>query len=390
MAIINITPSFAGAGAMPGRTVIARSQVKTVLVGLGGVTARFGYRDTIFGPVAMSAKGAFSASFIRVYPIQSFMSAHGTFAPPILYKGSERLISASLAGIAQLRLGTLYKRNEQPISAFFAGAGALSGRFTFRDFLTPPPFRGWGEAVFRIADKSIQIAASLAGSGVIQPYSNARLRMQVRLTLNPRGALSARFAFRHQAQAALAATAAFNYYSIYILHPPVPGAFVDCHLGGEARLKLDIELVNSDFIWPNIDELAGEKVLFAQATGMEKALADVDAYRLTRMYAEIIIDQWDPYRISARNLPYLAWATGVNLWETWWSEEFKRYWVAIQWTAKYERGSRKGLDRFITAVGGHMKRCVTPPAKTFPTHSLTPEERIAYLMRFPQLRLYPY
>lgn len=135
---------------------------------------------------------------------------------------------------------------------------------------------------------------------------------------------------------------------------------------------------------------AGSDIIYRSATGLEKALADVESQRLIAIYAELIRDQWDPYRISRRNLPWLAWALGVNLWESWWSEEFQRYWVAQQWTLKTQRGSLVGLERFVRAVGSEVKHVYRPPAITYTLRSDTPAERAAYVARFPQLRLYPY
>ena len=102
-------------------------------------------------------------------------------------------------------------------------------------------------------------------------------------------------------------------------------------LSGESGLSVDTTWLQADYVWPGIVEDAGEQVLYRQAAGLEKSLADVDAYRLTQTYAELIKDQWDPYRISSTNLPYLAWAMGVNLWEDSWSEDFQRWWTANQW-----------------------------------------------------------
>jgi hypothetical protein len=119
-------------------------------------------------------------------------------------------------------------------------------------------------------------------------------------------------------------------------------------------------------------------------------MADVDGQRLTAIYAEIIRDQWDPYKISKRNLPFLAWALGVNLWESWWSEEFSRYWAANQWQLKGERGSLPGLIKFTRAVNGEVKRVIRPPARAYALRADTDAERAAYVARFPQLRLYPY
>ena len=51
------------------------------------------------------------------------------------------------------------------------------------------------------------------------------------------------------------------------------------------------------------------------STGFEDALADTDAERLMDLYAEAIIDHGIRGRLPTSTLPFLAWATGVNLWE---------------------------------------------------------------------------
>jgi phage tail P2-like protein len=134
----------------------------------------------------------------------------------------------------------------------------------------------------------------------------------------------------------------------------------------------------------------GKETLYRSHTGFEAALADVDAERLTDTYAEAIIDTWNPWQIAYEHLPFLAWAMGVNLWESWWSEEFQRSWVARQWYLKSIRGTRAGLDEFVVAVGGSVKRATVPPARAYGTVRLTDEQRIAYIARFPQLRIYPF
>ena len=150
---------------------------------------------------------------------------------------------------------------------------------------------------------------------------------------------------------------------------------------------------------PGILADAGSQLIYRQATGLEKAMADVDGYRLTQTYAELIRDQWNPYAINYRNLAYLAWATGVNLWEDDWDEAFRRYWTANQWTFKSQRGSLFGIANFLEAAGSNRQTCpygisvvsaIVPPAKFFPGRSDTAADRAAYLTRFPQLRLYPY
>jgi phage tail P2-like protein len=150
------------------------------------------------------------------------------------------------------------------------------------------------------------------------------------------------------------------------------------------------EIGTTDPIIRPLDQHLGSVLLYRSASGLERAMADVDGFRLTATYAEIIKDQWDPDAISSQNLPFLAYAMGVNLWEPDWSDEFRRYWVKNQWTLKTIRGSLYGITTYVAAVGGKVLSAIVPPAKFFPGPSYTADQRAAYVARFPQLRLYPY
>jgi phage tail P2-like protein len=146
----------------------------------------------------------------------------------------------------------------------------------------------------------------------------------------------------------------------------------------------------TDKINPYIDQSAGSALLYSAASGLEKSMADVDGFRLTATYAELVKEQWDPYAISSQNLPFLAYAQGVNLWEADWTDASRRWWVANQWELKQQRGSLLGTSRFVSAVGQKVMHAIVPPAKFHPGKSLTAEERAAYNARFAQLRLYPF
>jgi len=139
----------------------------------------------------------------------------------------------------------------------------------------------------------------------------------------------------------------------------------------------------------------GKETLYQAATGLEKALADSDAERLIRIYAEAIIDVWDPYRIAFRNLPFLAWAMGVNMWQDEWHEITKRTWVARQWTFKSLRGTADGtrmaidyIGRDVSPFGYQALHFTVPPQRVYSGPSLTKEEREAWLANMPQLRVW--
>jgi phage tail P2-like protein len=142
-------------------------------------------------------------------------------------------------------------------------------------------------------------------------------------------------------------------------------------------------------------EHPGAKLLYRESTPLEKALADTDAERLLRIHAEVIIAQWDPYAISYHNLPFLAWAMGVNLWEDGWREITKRTWVARQWTFKSLRGTADGLKmavdyagRDISPFGYQVTKLTRPPQQVFSGPDMTREEREEWLEFMPQLRVW--
>jgi phage tail P2-like protein len=142
-------------------------------------------------------------------------------------------------------------------------------------------------------------------------------------------------------------------------------------------------------------ENPGSAVLHPAATGLEKAMADTDAVRVMAIYAEAIIDVWDPYKIGFANLPYLAWAMGVNLWDDAWRETTKRTWTARQWEFKSLRGTADGMRMAIDYVGRDVSpfgyqalNFTTPPQQVFSGPSLTKEEREAWLATLPQVRVW--
>jgi phage tail P2-like protein len=143
------------------------------------------------------------------------------------------------------------------------------------------------------------------------------------------------------------------------------------------------------------DARPGSLVLYPAATGLEKAMADTDAERIIRIPDWIITDQWDPYLISFQNLPFLAWAMSVNMWQDEWKEGTKRSWVARAWEFKSLRGTRRGMEMAVDYIGRDVSpwgyqctKFTVPPQRVYSGPTMTKEEREAWLELMPQVRLW--
>jgi phage tail P2-like protein len=151
----------------------------------------------------------------------------------------------------------------------------------------------------------------------------------------------------------------------------------------------------SDIVTEGIITHPGAKLLYRNATGLEKAMADVDGERLIGTYAEIINDQWNPYKISYNNLPYLGFAMGVLLWEEGWSESTQREWIANQWEWKSLRGTQAGIQmalhysgRDFTGPQGYtIQQAIRPPQGFFASPTMSKEAYDAWIELLPELRI---
>ena len=119
-----------------------------------------------------------------------------------------------------------------------------------------------------------------------------------------------------------------------------------------------------------MSEHHGAKLLYRAATGLEKALADVDGERLTALYAEAVADVWDPWAISRENLPVLAWAMQARLWEDEWAEHTKREWTANQWHFQALRGTQAGVEMALTNDRPGLYRRIQPARGAGPASGL--------------------
>jgi hypothetical protein len=149
----------------------------------------------------------------------------------------------------------------------------------------------------------------------------------------------------------------------------------------------------NDIVTEGIIKAPGAKLLYRAASGLEKAMADVDGERLIGTYAEIIIDQWDPYKISYNNLPYLAYAQGALLWEEGWSESTQREWTARQFEYKALRGTLDGIEMALDFsgrdfTGGYdVVQALRPPQSFYASPSLSKENYDFWIHMMPELRI---
>jgi phage tail P2-like protein len=96
--------------------------------------------------------------------------------------------------------------------------------------------------------------------------------------------------------------------------------------------------------WSGRVDRPGSAVLPGNATGLEKAMADVSAEELLAINAEAIAGFWDPDAVTECNMPHLAAALGVNFWDDSWSVPAKRRWLRLQQRFQSVRGTRAALD----------------------------------------------
>jgi len=151
----------------------------------------------------------------------------------------------------------------------------------------------------------------------------------------------------------------------------------------------------NDIVTEGIIKAPGAKLIYRAASGLERSMADVDGERLIGTYAEIVADQWDPYRISYNNLPYLGYAMGVLLWEDGWSESTQREWIARQFEYKALRGTQAGIEMalnysgrdFVGPPGYTITQAIRPPQGFFASPSLSKAEYDFWIHLMPELRI---
>ena len=133
-----------------------------------------------------------------------------------------------------------------------------------------------------------------------------------------------------------------------------------------------------------------QTLLPGNATPWEKAVEQTSGERWLGVDVDIIRRARNPWTCPEHLLNFLAFERSVDVWDPEWPIEKKR-WVVANWLRLQRlKGTEAGLRAFAQLQGGEVLKVITPPAKTFLSPATTPEERQAYLQRFPQLRVYPF
>lgn len=141
-------------------------------------------------------------------------------------------------------------------------------------------------------------------------------------------------------------------------------------------------------------ERAGSAVLYSAATGLERAMADLDGAAFLEIRAELIVENWDPWLVQERNLWALAYALGVTLWDdNYWSMSVKRAWLAQQWEFKAKIGTYRAMEMAvgIEHLAGRdmaIMDLMVPPQGLFLAGPPLKDEWDVYLSRLPELRTY--
>jgi len=131
-----------------------------------------------------------------------------------------------------------------------------------------------------------------------------------------------------------------------------------------------------------------DNVLPSNATLFERSLAATGVDRMLALDTERLKNLWNPWKAHPADLPYLAWALSVDLWDSSWPDTKKRSVIANAIKHHRLKGTLAGIETYLDLIGSRLVRAITPPAKIFSGPSLTREQREEWLQRLPQIRVW--
>lgn len=87
------------------------------------------------------------------------------------------------------------------------------------------------------------------------------------------------------------------------------------------------------------------------STPLEVAVLAVELASLAEIDVSVIADIWNPYKIPAKLIPWLAWALSVDVWDDSWSEQRKRDVIAASPIVHRRKGTLDAVERSVTPLG---------------------------------------
>lgn len=101
----------------------------------------------------------------------------------------------------------------------------------------------------------------------------------------------------------------------------------------------------------------------------------------------LIKDFNDPATCPAHLLSQLAFENSVDIWVETWSEAKKRAVIARSPELHRLKGTLAGIRSYVEIAGGEVRRAVAPPQGIY-AEAEDPAERLAWLARFPEFRVF--
>lgn len=132
-----------------------------------------------------------------------------------------------------------------------------------------------------------------------------------------------------------------------------------------------------------------DHILPKNATVWERVLgSNVD--RLLDLDAERIRALWNPWTCPIEDLPYLAWALSVDVWDADWPEARKRLVCASALKDHRLKGTLGAVERYLGYHDITITNAILPPSRVFAVRAMTDADREAWIARLPQIRIYPF
>ncbi len=131
-----------------------------------------------------------------------------------------------------------------------------------------------------------------------------------------------------------------------------------------------------------------QTILPSNATGFERALEQVSGERWQGLDLDIVRRAKDPWTCPEHLLPYLAHERSVDIWDEDWPAWKKRAVIASAPEDHRRKGTLDGMARYLRMVGAGIDHVWRPPSGYRLGRGMSEAERLAWLSRYPELRVY--